>query len=54
MKRSFPVIDADGHVIERDRELREYLPAPYRGVAGKRRVSALFLGRLGAGRAIAA
>ena len=36
MKRSFPVVDADGHVIERDRELREFLPAPYRGVAGKR------------------
>ena len=27
MKRFFPVIDADGHVLERDRELREFLPA---------------------------
>jgi predicted TIM-barrel fold metal-dependent hydrolase len=36
MKRSFPVIDADGHVIERDRDLRRFLPAPYRGVEGKR------------------
>src|SRR5947209_4202473 len=26
-----PVIDADGHVIERDDELFEYLPAPYTG-----------------------
>jgi predicted TIM-barrel fold metal-dependent hydrolase len=26
-----PVIDADGHVIEVDRELFEYLPPPYRG-----------------------
>jgi predicted TIM-barrel fold metal-dependent hydrolase len=25
------VIDADGHVVERDAELFEYLPAPYRG-----------------------
>jgi predicted TIM-barrel fold metal-dependent hydrolase len=25
-----PVIDADGHVMERDSEIREYLPAPYR------------------------
>ena len=30
-------VDADGHVIERDRELREFLPAPYRGMEGKRR-----------------
>ena len=36
MKRSFPVVDADGHVIERDRELREFLPAPYCCVARKR------------------
>ena len=36
MKRSFPVVDTDGHVIERDRELREFLPALYRGVTGKR------------------
>lgn len=26
-----PVIDADGHVIETDREIFEYLPPPYRG-----------------------
>ena len=36
MKRSFPVIDADGHVLERDRELREFLPAEFRAVPGKR------------------
>jgi predicted TIM-barrel fold metal-dependent hydrolase len=36
VKRKFPVVDADGHVIERDRELREFLPKPFRGVAGKR------------------
>jgi predicted TIM-barrel fold metal-dependent hydrolase len=36
MKRSFPVIDADGHVIERDSDLRKFLPAPYRGIEGKR------------------
>src|SRR5688572_7637855 len=26
-----PVIDADGHVYENDRELFEYLPPPFRG-----------------------
>ena len=36
MKRSFPVIDADGHVLERDRELREFLPAHFRPPSGKR------------------
>ena len=36
MKRSFPVIDADGHILERDRELREFLPAEFRAVPGKR------------------
>ena len=36
MKRSFPVIDSDGHVLERDRELREFLPAEFRAVPGKR------------------
>ena len=36
MKRSFLVIDADGHVLERDRELREFLPPEFRAVPGKR------------------
>jgi len=36
MKRSFPVIDADGHVLECDRELREFLPPQFRAVPGKR------------------
>ena len=36
MKRSFPVIDADGHVLERDRELREFMPPQFRAVEGKR------------------
>ena len=36
MKRSFPVIDADGHILERDRELREFLPPQFRAVPGKR------------------
>jgi predicted TIM-barrel fold metal-dependent hydrolase len=36
MKRAFPVIDADGHVIERNADLRTFLPAPFRGVKGKR------------------
>ncbi|HTN72910.1 MAG TPA: amidohydrolase family protein [Methylomirabilota bacterium] len=36
MKRSFPVIDADGHVIERDRDLRPFLPPPFAAVEGKR------------------
>ena len=36
MKRSFPLVDVDGHVIERDRELREFLPAPYRGIEERR------------------
>ena len=36
MKRSFPVIDADGHVLERDRELRDFLPPEFRAVPGKR------------------
>ena len=52
MKRSFPVIDADGHVIERDRELREFCRR--RIAVWQARVSALFLGWLGAGRTIAA
>lgn len=30
MKRG-PVIDADGHVVESDQEIFEYLPSPYRG-----------------------
>lgn len=29
--RAQPVIDADGHVVETDSELFEYLPPPYRG-----------------------
>jgi hypothetical protein len=36
MKRSFPVIDADGHVLERDHELRQFLPPEFRPVPGKR------------------
>ncbi|HEX9454206.1 MAG TPA: amidohydrolase family protein [Candidatus Binatia bacterium] len=36
MKRSFPVIDSDGHVLERDRDLREFLPPQFRAVPGKR------------------
>jgi uncharacterized protein len=36
MRRPFPVIDADGHVLERERELREFLPSEYRAVQGKR------------------
>jgi len=36
MKRSFPVIDADGHVLERDRELRQFMPPQFRAVEGKR------------------
>ena len=36
MRRRFPVVDADGHVIERNRELREFLPASFRGGEGKR------------------
>lgn len=36
MRRPFPVIDADGHVLERDRELREFLPPEYRAIKGKR------------------
>ena len=32
MHKDFPgVIDADGHVMEFDRELFEYLPPPYAG-----------------------
>ena len=42
MARPFPIIDADGHMIERDRELREFLPDPTGGAQGKRRY-ALFL-----------
>jgi len=36
MKRPFAVIDADGHVLERDRELREFLASEYRAIEGKR------------------
>jgi predicted TIM-barrel fold metal-dependent hydrolase len=31
--RHLPVIDADGHVIESDREIYDYLPAPFAGAA---------------------
>jgi len=41
MKRSFPVIDADGHVLERNRELRQFLRPEFRAVAGTRRDSSL-------------
>jgi hypothetical protein len=36
MKRTFPVIDADGHILEKDHELREFLPPEFRAVPGKR------------------
>ena len=36
MKRSFPVIDADGHVLERDHDLRRFMPPEFRAVEGKR------------------
>lgn len=36
MKRSFPVIDADGHILEKDHDLRRFLPAQFRTVPGKR------------------
>jgi predicted TIM-barrel fold metal-dependent hydrolase len=36
VKRSFPIIDADGHVLERDRELRQFMPPEFRAVEGKR------------------
>jgi predicted TIM-barrel fold metal-dependent hydrolase len=29
----YPVVDADGHVHERDADIREYLPEPYAGMA---------------------
>ena len=29
MKRAFPVIDADGHVIEDIQQLREFLPGAF-------------------------
>ena len=28
---NYPVVDADGHVLELDQELLDYLPPPYRG-----------------------
>ena len=36
MKRDFPVIDADGHVIEDIKQLREFLPGAYQKEEGKR------------------
>ena len=36
MKREFPVIDADGHVIEDIKQLREFLPGAYQKEEGKR------------------
>ena len=36
MKRAFPVVDADGHVLERDRDLRKFMPPEFRAVEGKR------------------
>jgi hypothetical protein len=48
MTRPFPVIDADGHVIERDRELREFSSRPDGQRVRKATLRALSLGRLGA------
>jgi hypothetical protein len=36
MKRSFPVVDADGHVNRENLELREFLPTLYRGIEERR------------------
>ena len=36
MKREFPVIDADGHVIEDIKQLREFLPGAFQKEDGKR------------------
>jgi uncharacterized protein len=36
MKRPFPVVDADGHVIENIRQFREFLPSQFHGEDGKR------------------
>jgi hypothetical protein len=36
MKRSFPIVDADGHVIENIQQFREFLPAHFHGEDGKR------------------
>ena len=36
MSRAFPVIDADGHILEKDHELRAFLPPEFRAVPGKR------------------
>ncbi|MDH3444892.1 MAG: amidohydrolase, partial [Deltaproteobacteria bacterium] len=36
MKRPFPVIDADGHVIENIQQFREFLPEHFHGEDGKR------------------
>ena len=42
MKRSFPVIDADGHGVENVQELRAFLPSAFQKEDGKREY-ALFL-----------
>lgn len=36
MKRPYPVIDADGHILEKDHDLRPFLPPQFRTVPGKR------------------
>ena len=36
MKREFPVIDADGHVIEDIKQLREFFPGAFQKEDGKR------------------
>lgn len=41
MKRPFPVIDSDGHVLERDRDLRRLMPPEFRAAEGKREYSLL-------------
>ena len=43
MKRSFLVIDSDGHILETDHELREYLPAEFRAVPPAKFAAAGFM-----------
>jgi len=43
IKRSFPVIDSDGHILETGHELREYLPAEFRAVPPAKFAAAGFI-----------
>ena len=43
----YPIIDGDGHVVEPDKEMAEYLPERFRRIPGNREYSLFPPGFLG-------